>query len=121
MFFRILRSINGWFGIVLIWVYVIAFLMALPLMFVFPLAPLGMLAAGLLSLGVVALASMVLRALQRWAARTAINSGKCPGCSAVWPRLDPSQWPQQCAKCDASFAATGQELTADPHLIPEGR
>jgi hypothetical protein len=115
--YRIFRSVNSWFAVVLLWVYVLAFLMALPLMFVFPLAPLGMLAAGLFSLGVAALVSMWLHMGERAAARRKITGGVCPACGSQWPRFDPAQWPQQCSHFAREFAANGAEVEA-VHSLP---
>lgn len=111
MLYRLLRSINAWYAIVVLWVYVLAFLMAMGLMFVFPPAPLVLMFAGLGGLGIVVLVSRLLHGMQNVLSRHCLGTGVCPSCRRGLDAVithPGAGW--RCANCGAEYTTRGVEI-----------
>lgn len=112
MFYRVMKSMSDWYALAVLWTYLAAFLIALALVFVFPLGPLILLFLGLASLGGVLLTARLLRSIKHRAARYSLNRGACPMCLADGqPRPQLGQ-PWRCEKCAAEFSVDGSEWIA---------
>jgi len=110
--YGILRAINEWYAIVVLWVYVLLFFAALGLIFVFPPAPLAMVFLGVVGLGLANVVSKALHGLQHAVARRMINHGECPRCRQT------NQYGQPedrfiCVRCNTVFLPRGDEVDAN--------
>lgn len=126
VFYRLLRFINEWYAIAVLWIFIAAFLMALGFMFIFPQVTLAMFFIGLCTLGVAAVASGVLQSTMRLAARRQLGRGICPGCGAAVNAISHPQATLQCSNCRTLFTATGSVVeqapsTETPNALDEDR
>ena len=112
MLYTILRAINEWYAITVLWVYVLLFVVAFALIFVFPPAPLAMVFLGVIGLGLATLVSKVLRRLQNTIARRMIARGECPRCRH---NNQYGQTEQRfiCVRCNTEFLPRGDEVDAN--------
>ncbi|MCI0363043.1 MAG: hypothetical protein L0Y44_00565 [Phycisphaerales bacterium] len=111
MLYRFLRSINAWFGLAVLWVCLAAFLLALPLMFIFPQGTLLLLFVGLFGLGLAVIGFKVLRYFEHALARRSLARGSCPRCGQHDSTI-PSDEPWRCAACGTSYEVSGNEVTS---------
>jgi hypothetical protein len=107
--YAILRSINQWYAIAVLWLYVLMFAVAFAMIFVFPLAPIVLVFLGVLGLGVANIASKLLRQRERGLARRLIGHGQCPHCRHA------NQYGQTterfiCVRCSSEFLPNGAEV-----------
>jgi len=111
--YGILRAINEWYGIAVLWLYVLLFFVAFALIFVFPPAPLAMVFLGVIGLGFASVVSKALRRMQHAVARRMISHGECPRCRQT------NQYGQRedrftCVRCNTVFLPHGDEV--DDHF-----
>lgn len=116
MLYRILRFVNEWYAVVVLWVFIGAFALALSFMFVFPQVTLGLFFVGLLTLGVAVVASGILQSILRLLARRTLSAGRCPRCgSRGLEPISHGQAAVQCPNCQAMFTPSGGEVELHPH------
>ena len=110
MFYRILRFVNEWFAIVVLWLFIGAFLLALSFVFLFPQVTLALFFLGLAALGVAVVASGFLRWMQRRLARRTMSAGVCPRCRASLRETAEPGFMVQCTGCATLYAQDGTEI-----------
>lgn len=102
------KTLERWEFLVL-WLLVVAFIVACILMFVHATAALAMVWLGMIVLVVAWVVVKVLRRVERIAARHDLAGHHCPKCGAD-VRHEPAGSPDwHCDACGADFAASGQE------------
>ena len=111
MLYRLVRFMNEWYALSVLWAYLALFLLAFALIFVFPLGPILLLFLGLAGMGVVVVTGRLLRGTQHKLARHALAHGRCPRCeSAASSQIGLNQsW--TCPQCGTRFGAHGDEST----------
>jgi ribosomal protein L37AE/L43A len=107
--YKITRTVNRAYPLVIFWLYVAAFLAALPLMFIFPPGTLMLLWMSLLGLIFFVALGKLLRVVQRSLARRALSDRTCPRCGERFsdPRDQSHDW--RCESCGATFEPSGAE------------
>jgi hypothetical protein len=108
--YQILRAINEWYALMVLWVYVAALLFALSLIFVFPPAVILLVFIGLGGMGVAVLVAKALRGGQHLAARHALSRGVCPRCRVADQRFVDRTATWRCECCGAAFEPTGRQI-----------
>lgn len=111
-FYRIIRAVNGVYSLAVLWLYIAAFIVAVLLMFMYPLGTIALVWAGLVGIVLVLLAGKLLAVLQRSVARKALARGRCPNCAATLDREVPADSDlRRCEACGGLFLPTGAEET----------
>lgn len=110
MIYRILRICNAWYGIVVLWICVLAFFLAFALMFVFPQGTLLLLFLGLAGLGLAMIGGGLLNRWQCWLALRTLRGGRCPVCRAGIAESTESDHHWQCVNCGAMYDHTGAQI-----------
>ena len=107
--YRMMRSINGGYPLVVLGLYITAFILALCLMFIFPPGTLLLLGFGLAGLVGVLIVGRTLGAMEHFIARTILRGGACPSCGhrMQTSRDEADVW--QCEACDAVFRPDGAQ------------
>ena len=113
MIYRVLRVINEWYALTVFWIFVAVFLMAFSLVFVFPLAPILLVFAGLGGLGVAVIGGKTLKGFQHMLARYAVNRGVCPACR-MRATGSPGNSSWECSACHCRFDQGGCEIAHQP-------
>ena len=111
MTYRELHRTNEGYGLVVMWVLIIAFLIAVPFMFVHPSITLALFFTGLIILAVASWVEKLIKRSERVAARAELSAHQCPCCSATIDG-DPEQTEElQCQACGSAFSKSGVLLT----------
>jgi hypothetical protein len=111
-FYRIIRAVNRAYSLAVLWLYIAAFIVAVVLMFMYPIGTIALVWAGLVGIVLVLLAGKSLAVLQRAVARRALARGRCPGCAATLEGESPSDSDlRRCDACGSVFLSTGAEET----------
>jgi len=112
--YRILRWITTWYPLAVLWLCILAMILAFSLMFVFPPGTLLLLFLGLAGLGTAVIGFRALQAMQRGVARRSMAHGVCPSCKArqAWPA---NGEPWRCSTCGTTLLASGAEDPAQEH------
>jgi ribosomal protein L37AE/L43A len=112
--YRILRWITTWYPLAVLWLCIVAMIVAFSLMFVFPPGTLLLLFLGLAGLGSAVLGFRALQAMQRGVARRSMAHGICPSCKAKqqWPATGET-W--HCTACGTVLLASGAEDPEQEH------
>ncbi|MAV54888.1 MAG: hypothetical protein CMJ28_02920 [Phycisphaerae bacterium] len=108
--YGILRALRGGWGLVCFWFYTIAFLVALPTVFLFPPATIVMFGSALLSLPFAVLIGMLTRLLYRAWCRRSFAQGRCPACGVRMQSCRDSTLDWKCEFCDRVFDSDAEEL-----------
>jgi len=112
--YRVIHALNAWFTIAMFWCYLVMFLIALPMMFVFPPGTLLLLFIGLASLIFVIPAGRILSFTEHVVARSSLAHHKCPRCQGeLLPRSAPDE-PWECRSCHARYQPTGELVEGEP-------
>ena len=107
---RAMRAVSRGFPVIVLWIYIGALVLGLAMMFVFPLATIFLVAAGLVGLAVLIPLARLLRALERRSARAALECGACPACGEAVSGPPDDATPWRCEACGGRFDAAGAEL-----------
>ena len=108
MSYQSVHNTNVRFKLAIMWILIAAFVIAVPLMFVHPLAVLALFFSGLIVLAIGAGVATLMRRAERFEARRELTRHDCPGCGAVID-LDPTgkeEW--RCNECGAVFLDSGE-------------
>jgi hypothetical protein len=116
VFYRILRFVNKWYAIVVLWIFLAAFVLGVSFMFVFPQITLGLFFLGLATLGVAVVASGFLQSVQRMLARRRLSAGICPRCGSRIQLITHAEATVQCPDCRSMFTVTGMEIEKRPDM-----
>jgi ribosomal protein L37AE/L43A len=110
--YRFVRLINAHYALAIFWVYVLAFVVAWALVFVFPLGPLLLLFIGLAGLGFAVIGMKIMEAVERALARSQIHQGICPVCRehALHERREDRTL--HCDACHSAFQPGGAALAS---------
>jgi len=109
-FYRIVRAVNRVYSLAVLWLYIAAFVVAVALMFMYPIGTIALVWAGLVGIVLVLVAGKLLALLQRAVARRALARGRCPNCTAALDGEAPTD-PElrRCDACGSVFLPTGAE------------
>jgi ribosomal protein L37AE/L43A len=107
--YKIIRAANRAYPFVVFWIYVVAFLTALPLMFIFPPGTLVLLWMALLSLVFFVALGKILRVVQHGMANRALSNRTCPGCGERFSDPSDRSHAWRCDSCGAVFEPGGAE------------
>ncbi len=107
--YRVVRAINGGYPMVVLGLYIMAFLLAFCLMFIFPPGTLLLLGFGLAGLVGVFIVGRMLGAVEHSIARAILRGGACPSCGhrIETIRDDGASW--RCGMCEIVFRPDGSE------------
>lgn len=105
--YRILHGVNTYYALTVFWLYVAAFAVTLPFIFVFPPMPLLMIFIAVACLGFVVVLAKVLTAMEHLAVRHLVRRGTCPLCRQTSPPGASTDGPWVCDHCGAVFQASG--------------
>lgn len=113
MSFRTLHKANEGYKLVVMWLLIGTFLIAMALMFVHPTGAILVFWLGLIILAVAALIEKLVQWAERIAARHDLKAHLCPSCGA-----DVRQAPQhaddfRCDECGSVFLTSGAEQTSN--------
>jgi ribosomal protein L37AE/L43A len=110
MLYRLAHAVNASYGLAVAWAYILTFVLAFCLLFIFPQITLLLFFLGLASLGLTITLGWAIDATTRALARRSLHMGRCPRCgSASERRLEPGQvW--LCENCHSEFQAGGGEI-----------
>lgn len=118
--YQIIRVINAWYAVAILWTFIAAFLLAAGLMFVFPPATIGLLFCSLFGLGVAVVVAKLLAGIQRGLARHALSQRMCPICrQPIDPVPDSTTDRWSCAACDMTFSQHGEEVPNSAETSPD--
>jgi hypothetical protein len=112
--YRILRFINQWYAIAVLWVFVAAFLVALGFMFLFQQVTLALFFFGLVTLGVAVVIAGGLHSIQRMMARRKLDWGVCPLCHFPTQQITHADASAKCTNCGTMYTASGAEIEQSP-------
>jgi hypothetical protein len=101
--YRILHGINSYYALTVFWLYVAAFAVTFPFVFVFPPMPLLMIFLAILCLGIVVVLAKVLAALENLAVRHLVRRGTCPHCRHASAPVASTGGPWVCDHCGTVF------------------
>ncbi len=108
MSYRVVHERNDGFKLAIMGILIVAFLIALPLMFVHPMAVLGLFFSGLIILAIgVGVAKLFHRA-ERLEARQELLRHACPGCGAAIEGDPDSAEEWNCTSCGSVFLRSGE-------------
>jgi len=110
--YRILRWTTAWYPLGVLWLCILAMIVAFSLMFVFPPGTLLLLFVSLAAVGVSVLGFRLLQSLQRALARRLVARGVCPSCGSVQERSD-GEHAWQCAACSCEIQISGAETSPE--------
>jgi DNA-directed RNA polymerase subunit RPC12/RpoP len=111
MLYRVVHFVNTWYGMAVVWAYVLAFLVGFSFLFIFPQITLLLLFLGLASLAVVLLGAKALTALEGSLRRRMLAAGVCPECQHKLQPATMDQAIMRCVSCGAEFSGTGARPT----------
>ncbi len=114
--YGILRALRGGWGLACFWLYTVAFLVALPTVFLFPPATIVLFGSALLSLPFAVLIGILIRVSYRAWCRRALAAGRCPACrKRMQSHRDPAaDW--KCEFCNRVFSPDAEEQMARTNL-----
>jgi ribosomal protein L37AE/L43A len=119
--YQIVRSLNEWYPLAVLWMYIGALLLALAMMFIFPQGTILLMFLGLAGLAFVAVGWRLLQWTMHALARGILTRGLCPNCKKSASAHDPSSdW--TCVHCGATFSPRGVQLNEEanqPAAAPE--
>jgi hypothetical protein len=104
--YRFVRSVTRVYPIMVLGLYVAAFLLAASMMFIFPPGTLLLFWLGLVGLVFVVLLAKLLRFLERFVASSVLATGRCPVCDGPAPRPMNAAIRWQCESCGFTFQRT---------------
>ena len=107
--YRLLRMLTRVFPLIVLWSLIAAFLLAMVGMFIFWPVSLGLVALGLLGLGLAYVLAKILGGVQHAVARRAVERGACPICGAPLGRPENETAARPCATCAVAFLPDGSE------------
>jgi len=105
--YRFVRSINRAYPIMVLGLYIAAFILAASMMFIFPPGTLLLFWLGLVGLVFVVLLAKLLGLLERFVARSLLATGRCPDCDGPAPRPLSAAIGWRCESCGFVFQTTG--------------
>ena len=111
MLYRIVHILHESFALTVFWMYVVALILGLGTIFVFPQAAVVLVFLGLLFLGPAVIGSKLLAALDHAMARQILKRGECPHCGEVSEPRTVSDETWHCPNCQAVYAPTGADVT----------
>lgn len=115
MLYRFARGINEVYGVTVLFCFIAAFFIAFAFTLIYPIVPLVMLISSIFLVVAARGAFVVMRALERRLARSGIERGSCPACSA---KLDAilvgERRVHECPGCRRIFDEVG-----DPYVPQE--
>ena len=116
MLYRVFSRFNDGFGILVFVIYLIAFILAAALIFIFPPAALVLVFIGLVGVVVVWAIMLVTRTCERSLARKQIAQGRCPLCSGSVAKItgpgDPD-FLHSCDQCAQQYEMDGRRYQWD--------
>ncbi|MDY7107204.1 MAG: hypothetical protein SYC29_01070 [Planctomycetota bacterium] len=111
-FYRVIRAINRAYALTVLWLYIAAFLVAVALMFMYPIGTITLVWAGLVGLVVALLVGRLLAIVQRALARRSLTASRCPSCGAGLDDVSAeASSPRTCGACGCIFLPNGAEQT----------
>lgn len=116
--YRFIHTVSENFALAVFWLYVMAFIGGLFLIFVFPPAPLMLVFLGLLMLVPALIGSKVLGAIDHALARRAIDRNICPQCQNISEGQASSDQTWQCSHCDAAYLRNGVAIHLADSVTP---
>ena len=134
MLYRVVCSFNDVFGLVVFGLYILAFLLAFVMLFLFPPGALLLVLIGISGFVGVWAVMLLGRALERLLARGPIRSGGCPNCGGGLDLTPCAAFPDHdgvvrygepesvycCGGCLRSFEACGSRYQAEFETVPGG-
>jgi len=118
MLYRILRTLHAWYPLGVLWIYVLAFLVALGMMFVFPQITLLLFFLGLGGLGLAVIGARALGSLEHAMAKRIVGRGTCPRCGRSGQHRADGHSDWSCESCGAIFGPRGEELAPIENRVP---
>lgn len=111
MSYRTLHKANERYELAVMWLLIGAFVLAMALMFVHPTGAILVFLLGLIILAVASIIELVVKRIERSAARTELTHHHCPACGEYIKRSSSGnslgEW--HCEKCSANFLDSGDE------------
>jgi hypothetical protein len=107
-FYRIIRAVNRAYALTVLWLYIAAFLVAVALMFMYPIGTITLVWVGLVGIVVVVLGGKLLALAQRAVARRALGAGRCPNCGSSFEGVS-REASRACEACGCAFLPNGTE------------
>jgi len=112
--YRIIRTAHESFVLGLFWVYVVLFVLALAMVFVFPPGAIALFFGSLVSLPFAVVGSLLLRMLRSGFAAMILRGGSCPCCGERMLSVRDSSVDWHCEFCAACFHPGGLEEPVSP-------
>ncbi len=102
---------NVGYGLVVMWVLIVMFLIAMLFMFIHPTITLLLFFVGLIILVVASGIEILFRCLERAAARAELSNNQCPSCGASIDGDQMETAEMHCEHCGSTFSQTGVQLS----------
>lgn len=109
--YRAVHNTNEGYGLAVMWVLIVMFLLAVPFMFIHPAITLLLFFVGLIILAVASGIEKLFRCLERVAARSELSNQQCPSCGASIDGDSMDTAEMHCEHCGSTFSLTGVQLS----------